>query len=180
MKKSIRLKAFESFYHKTYKQTLNYFLERTGDFVNAEEILERIYSEVYHYYLKSKVPVNDQAEACLQKHTKRLIKRNLKMRKKDKIVALPQKENAVASALEHEYALDEVIVEKKMLRQEILSLVSQKDVLNRRLFAYVFFFGKTIDDAADSLRISTDVAKKHLYELILDIERLCADFEQDV
>ena len=182
MKRKERLKAFENFYFQTYKSTMQFLIEKTGDFLNLEDLAAKTYNHVYRFFMKTKAPHAEGAYGCLHKSINIVLDQYLKRNQKNKQGKRSAVgKYAISDLLDYEYILDEATIEKQMLRQEILSYISKKPIEQRRLFSYIFYFVKTIQEAASVLRLQKERAEEQVALFLEELnDQILIDYEQEV
>ncbi len=181
MKRKERLAQFHSFYQRNYKTAMNYMLCKTGDFLNAEDLLEKAFSKVYKGLMKAKRTEEDGMQQYLYSALRGVLASYNKREAKKKQSAVSFGGIAVGKLLEKEFNLNREIIEEKMIHHDILAYVSKKPKPIRRAFTYHVYYNLSLAEIANELNLSEEEIEKNLSSLLAEInDRFLAEYEEEM
>lgn len=180
MKRKERIAEFHSFYQKNYNTAMNDILCKTGDFLNAEELLEKAFIKVYKYFVREKVIQEDKAQKCLISALKATIAEYDKKHSRVKTSSGFSSNIPLADLLDSEFDLSLQIAEKKGIIQDILAFVSNKPRAIRRAFTYYIYFDFSLQEIAEELKLPKEEIENDLSSLLAEIKELIlAEYEKE-
>lgn len=181
MKRKERLAKFHSFYQNNYKIAMNYILCKTGDFLNAEDLMERVFSKVYKTFMQAKKLEEEGMLQRLYSALREVIASYNKKERKNKKAAVAFSGISVGTLLEKEFNLSRQIAEQKMILHDILAYVSKKPKAARRAFTYRVYFNLSLADIAKELNLAEEEIENNLASLLAEInERFLAEYEEEM
>ncbi len=167
---------FESFYNDTYSALAVDCLKQTGDFLNIEDLLAKIYYAVYIDFKKYAKYEPLMAQNSLKKATKEQLALYWKKHRKElQTPKLPQMKGTLEQMLETEFDLTEESVEDEMLTQDILEYVSGLPALLRRSFVLYFYFEETPESISTELNLPAETVKSYLLLVLKKIKKNILD-----
>ncbi len=168
MKRTELEQLFNQFYKESYHGALYYCMAKTGDFINAEDILADAYFALYKRMGKPGIEnLNQYFYAVLKNEIAKYWKKH------SKELALPLDADDgqdYERLLETEFDLTEETAMRNMLVQDILEYISKQPAVMRRAFVIHFYFEKTLAETAAELSVSVPNVRNYIYRLLNKIK----------
>lgn len=169
---------FDTFYNKTYSGAMAYCLAKTGDFMNAEDLLADAYYAFYKQAAKVKGEIKEPDRYFFKVLKNRISKYWKKHQKELRFTELEDNVIPYEDLLQTELDLTPEMAMKQMLLQDILEYVSKLPAPMRRAFAMHFYLGKTIEETAAELKVSVPSARNYIYRTLKKIrENFLEEYE---
>lgn len=169
---------FDTFYNRTYSGALAYCMAKTGDFMNAEDLLADAYYAFYKQAAKSKGEIKEPDHYFFKILKNRISKYWKKHRKDLHFSEIEEHGIQYEDLLQTELDITPEMAMKRMLLQDILEYVSKLPAPMRRAFTMHFYLGKTIEETAAELSVSLPAARNYIYRTLNQIrENFLEEYE---
>ncbi len=170
MDRSERKKRFDDFYQKTYQASMVRVLTKTGDFLNAEDLLAEAYYSVYRLFMKDKKGEMKSPERCLAESLKKVLSAYGAKHRKEWSVECSEESRSLRELLSVELELDAEEISRRMLSEDILEFVSSRPLLLRRAFVLYLYFSCSLEEIAAELKCSVSEAEQYLCMILGQIK----------
>ena len=169
---------FDTFYNRTYSGAMAYCMAKTGDFLNAEDLLADAYYAFYKQASKAREEIKEPDRYFFKVLKNRISKYWKKHQKELRFTDMEEDGLQYEELLQTELDLTPELAMKQMLLQDILEYVSKLPAPMRRSFTLHFYLGKTIEETAAELEVSIPAARNYIYRTLKQIrENFLEEYE---
>lgn len=170
---------FNRIYDSCYAKVASYVIAKCGNILDAEDILQEVFIELYNLALRKGISYIDNPEAMVMQIAKFRLHKHYKSGEKLKRLMPLYAQNEEGE--EYETVLDDIEIPDKLVNKEtvdeIWRLLQSKPQEIQKIFALYFYCGNTAKEIAIYLESSESAIKHKLYRTLAEIRKF---YKKDV
>ena len=169
--------VFEEMYQATYEKALFFVLTKCGKVLEAEDILQETYAELFHVLAEKGENYITSPEGFVMQLAKSKIYRYYSEKERRKAcvyvedIELPEVDEMFGTAGVRAVEWEDALLDK-LTAGEVMEYLAGKDELTKEIFYQHYFAGKTLEEIAKSCGVKKSTVKNRLYRTLKELRAL--------